>query len=291
MTFKSRDNIIFKGKATVSQGTFSIDFTVPKDINFSYGHGKISLFATDGMQTALGVHDSIVVGGIGNPESIDSEGPQIKIYLNDTKFTNGGICNSNPLLLVYLSDASGINTTGAGIGHDLTATLTYPAGQSETFNLNNFYKANTDDYTQGIATYQFSGLTPGTYTIEVKAWDAFNNSNTGKIVFRVIGDDKLVVGNFYCVPNPVKDNTQFYFETNTNETELDVKLEIFNINGSKVAELLKKRIYTEGYRIGPLEWNGCNSNGEKLAKGIYFARIQVSSVQGEQVATTKFVVL
>ncbi|MBC7125426.1 MAG: T9SS type A sorting domain-containing protein, partial [Bacteroidales bacterium] len=175
--------------------------------------------------------------------------------------------------------------------HDLTATLTYPAGQSETFNLNNFYKAITDDYTQGIATYQLSGLTPGTYTIEVKAWDAFNNSNTSKIVFRVIGDDKLVVGNFYCVPNPVKDYTQFYFETNTNETELDVKLEIFNINGSKVAELLKKGIYTEGYRIGPLEWNGCNSNGEKLAKGIYFARIQVSSVQGEQVATTKFVVL
>lgn len=291
MTFKSSDNIIFKGKATVLQGTFSIDFTVPKDINYSYGYGKISLFATNGMQTALGVHDSIVVGGIGNPESIDSEGPQIKIYLNDTKFTNGGICNSNPLLLVYLSDASGINTTGAGIGHDLTATLTYATGQNETFNLNYFYKANTDDYTQGIATYQFSGLTPGTYTIEVKAWDVFNNSNTGTILFQVIGDDKLVVGNFYCVPNPVKDNTQFYFETNTNETELDVKLEIFNINGAKVAELSKKEIYTTGYRIGPLEWNGCNSNGTKLAKGIYFARIHVSSVQGEQVATTKIVIL
>lgn len=291
MTFYSRDNIIFKGKATVSQGTFSIDFTVPKDINFSYGYGKISLFATDGMQTALGVHDSIVVGGIGNPESIDSEGPQIKIYLNDTRFTNGGICNPNPLLLVYLSDASGINTTGTGIGHDLTAKLTYPNGNSETFNLNNFYKANTDDYTQGIATYQLSDLTPGTYALEVKAWDAFNNSNTGTILFRVVSNDKLVLDNFYCVPNPVKDNTHFYFETNANETELDVKLEIFNINGAKVAELVKQTIYTEGYRIGPLEWNGCNYNGEKLAKGIYFARIHVVSVQGEQVATTKIVIL
>lgn len=291
MTFYSRDNIIFKGKATVSQGAFSIDFTVPKDINYSYGHGKLSLFATDGIQTALGVHDSIVVGGIGTPESIDSEGPQIKIYLNDTKFTNGGICNPNPLLLVYLCDASGINTTGAGIGHDLTAKLTYPNGNSETFNLNNFYKANTDDYTRGIATYQLSDLTPGTYAIEVKAWDAFNNSNTGTIFFRVIGDDKLVVSNFYCFPNPVKDNTQFFLETNTNETELDVKLEIFNINGAKVAELFKKSIYTEGFRIGPLEWNGCNFNGVKLAKGIYIARIQVSSIQGEQVATTKIVIL
>lgn len=291
MTFKSRDNIIFKGKATVSQGIFSIDFTVPKDINFSYGHGKISLFATNGMQTALGVHDSIVVGGIGNPESIDSEGPQINIYLNDTKFTNGGICNSNPLLLVYLSDASGINTTGTGIGHDLTAKLIYPTGNSETFNLNNFYKANTDDYTQGVATYQLTDLNQGTYTMEVKAWDAFNNSNTSTIAFRVIGDNKLVVSNFYCIPNPVKDNTQFYFETNSSETDLDVKLEIFNINGSKVAELSKKGIYTQGYRIGPLEWKVYNTSGAKLAKGIYFARIRVSSVQGEQVATTKIVVL
>lgn len=291
MTFKSRENIIFKGKATVKQGDFSIDFTVPKDINYSYGPGKISIFATDGVVSALGVHDSILVGGIGTPESIDSQGPTINLYLNDTKFTDGGICNTNPLLLIYLTDESGINTTGTGIGHDLSATLTYPNEQTESINLNNYYKANTDDYTHGKAAYQLTALTPGTYTVVVKAWDTFNNSNTGSITFKVVDQNRFVLENFYCTPNPITDYTHFYFETNNSGTTLDIKIDIFNINGTQVAQLVKKGIYTEGYRIGPFEWNGRNHNGAKLAKGIYFARIAVSSGQGEQLATTKFIVL
>ena len=291
MTFKCRENIIFKGKATVSHGNFSIDFTVPKDINFSYGRGKISLFATDGLLTALGVHDSVMVGGIGNPEVIDNHGPQVNIYLNDTRFTDGGICNPNPLLLVYLSDENGINTTGIGIGHDLTATLTYPNGQTETINLNNYYEADTDNYTNGKAAYQLSGLPSGLHTVEVKAWDTFNNSSTNKLSFRVLDDSNFRLENFYCFPNPVSDKTQFYFETNFSATNLDLKIEIFSINGTKVAELVKNSIYAEGFRIGPVEWNGRSFNGAKLAKGLYFARLQVSSIQGNEVAATKLIIL
>jgi hypothetical protein len=40
--------------------------------------------------------------------------PQIKLFLNDEKFVNGGITNQNPVLIVKLSDSSGINTTGTG---------------------------------------------------------------------------------------------------------------------------------------------------------------------------------
>lgn len=291
MTFKCRENTIFKGRATVTQGNFSINFTVPKDINFAYGPGKVSLFATDKMFTALGANDSIIIGGIGTPQEIDTQGPQVNIYLNDTKFTNGGICNPNPILLVYLSDASGINTTGIGIGHDLVATITHPNGQSENINLNSFYKANTDDYARGSAYYQLSGLSPGLYTVNVKAWDAYNNSNSGTISFRVIDDTQFVVGNFYCVPNPVTDIARFYFETNTSYTNLDVKIEIFDIGGSKIAELVKEHTYIEGYRIGPFEWNARSYNGGKLAKGVYFARIKVKSEHGEELATTKIMIL
>ena len=41
-TFKQRKNIIFKGKAEISNGEFDLEFIVPKDILFDYGNGKIS---------------------------------------------------------------------------------------------------------------------------------------------------------------------------------------------------------------------------------------------------------
>lgn len=66
---------------------------------------------------------NFIVGGQGNTIDGDNEGPEIKPYLNDELFANGGIANQNPILLVKLTDSSGINTAGTGIGHDIVATL------------------------------------------------------------------------------------------------------------------------------------------------------------------------
>lgn len=286
MNIKVRDNTLFKGFATVQNGSFTIDFTVPKDINYAYGKGKISLFAYDGLRAALGYHDSIIVGGIGSPVQIDNEGPAIEIFLNDMKFRNGGIADSNPLLLIHLSDPSGINTTGIGIGHDLTATVTYPYGQSTDINLNEFYKANINDYTHGKAEYRLTGLPEGLYKVEVKAWDTFNNSSKGSLTFRVLAEGKPTITNFYCTPNPVSNFTHFYFESNV-LTIQNVKIEIFDLSGTKVAELWKNNVFTGGYRIGPLEWNATNFNGAKLSKGIYIARLTANLGNTSQRATTK----
>ncbi|MEO5561792.1 MAG: type IX secretion system sortase PorU, partial [Chitinophagaceae bacterium] len=46
--FTTRTNILFKGKASVANGLFSFSFKVPKDINYQFGHGKLSLYAENG---------------------------------------------------------------------------------------------------------------------------------------------------------------------------------------------------------------------------------------------------
>ncbi len=290
MTFTCRDNIIFKGLASVRNGQFSIDFIVPKDINYSYGNGKISLFAYDGISTALGVFDSVTVGGVGIPEELDTTGPEISIYLNDKRFADGGICAPNPKLIIALHDPSGINTTGIGIGHDLTATLFYPDGKTEFINLNSFYKANIDDYTRGTVSYQLTNLTPGTYVIDVKAWDVFNNSNSKKISFRVTDDNNWQIDNFYCSPNPVSIYTNFYFESNQTNESIDITIDIYDVNGSKVAQLYKNGITSEGYKIGPFEWHATNGYGAKLAKGLYIARLTAQSKMGTKQYSTKIVI-
>ena len=158
-TFQVRNNVIFKGKASVTNGRFSFSFKVPKDINYQYGNGKLSLYAEDGNRDGNGFFTGFIVGGAANNAGSDNDGPEIKPYLNDEKFVSGGLSNENPVLLVKLSDSSGINTTGAGIGHDIVATLDNDSRQF--FILNDFYEGELDSYKKGEVRFQMPGLEPG----------------------------------------------------------------------------------------------------------------------------------
>ncbi|MEI9910284.1 MAG: hypothetical protein WDO71_11795 [Bacteroidota bacterium] len=51
--FSTQTNILFKGKASVANGRFSFSFKVPKDINYQYGNGKLSLYAENGSQDGM----------------------------------------------------------------------------------------------------------------------------------------------------------------------------------------------------------------------------------------------
>ena len=48
-SFSVQRNILFKGSATVVNGLFKIKFNIPKDINYSFGEGKISYYAESGI--------------------------------------------------------------------------------------------------------------------------------------------------------------------------------------------------------------------------------------------------
>ena len=77
----------------------------------------------------------------------DKNGPDIKLYLNDTLFRNGGITDNNPKLLAIIEDKAGINTTGSGIGHDLTGFLDNDRNRS--FVLNDYFENDFDNLYQG----------------------------------------------------------------------------------------------------------------------------------------------
>jgi hypothetical protein len=92
-SFPARTNIIFKGKVTAANGRFSFTFKVPKDINYQFGNGKISLYAENGNQDGKGSFTGFLVGGAAASADNDKIGPEIKTYLNDEKFVNGGVSN------------------------------------------------------------------------------------------------------------------------------------------------------------------------------------------------------
>jgi hypothetical protein len=277
--FKSRNNILYSGKATVTDGRFSFGFYVPKDINYSYGPGKISYYSNDSLVDAHGSCEAFIVGGIGTEHALDGESPVVELYMNDSFFVSGGITDADPSLLVFAQDNFGINTTGNGIGHDLTATL--DGDRVNAVILNEFFQAHTDSYNSGVIRYPYSGLDAGPHEITVKIWDIHNNSTEETIEFIVVETEEMLLESLFNYPNPFREHTLFNIEHNRPDREMKLTLTIYNLSGELV-RIIEKQVYSAGYRIEPVEWDGCGAGGSRLGGGVYIYRAVLSTEEGEQ---------
>lgn len=276
--FWVQNNVIYNGTSSVVDGEFVMEFVVPKDINFSYGKGKLSFYAVSDKCDASGGNSDVIVGGIDVTQAIDSEGPSMDLYMNNEFFDDGGITNSSPVFIADLEDESGINTVGNGIGHDLKMLLTSENIGQEII-LNEYYVSKIDDFSKGKVSYQLLGLDPGQYKIEFIAWDVFNNSSTGQLHFTVKDDDEMVISNTYNYPNPFPDKTTFKFSHNKPNEALSTMIEIYTISGALVKTLVQYNNY-DGFVVNDIVWEGKSDSGALLPTGTYIYKISTIGEDG-----------
>lgn len=278
MTFNLRNSMLFNGKTAVENGQFDISFMMPKDINFSYGKGLISFYATDYETDANGSFSNIVIGGFNETAIPDVDGPEARIFIDDTLFVNGGITNENPIFYAFVRDENGINMTGAGIGHDITATVS--GATNKYYDLNSYYETpvSADDY--GTIAYRMYGLNEGEHHLTFRVWDIYNNSTTVSIDFTVIKSNNLTVQKAYNSPNPMTSFTNFYFEHNQKE-EMDITIDIFNVSGQRVKTIRESRFGT-GTRTEPIYWDGTSDSGQPLQAGVYIYNVSVTTSKNEK---------
>jgi len=277
--FTTRNSMLFQGKASIKNNLFKLDFIVPKDIAYQVGKGKFYFQTMINGQLGLGNYDQVLVGGISQNATTDNVGPTVNLYLNDENFVDGGITNSQPKLIAAISDSSGINTTGNGIGHDIIADLT--GATSEKITLNDYYTANTDSYQSGRIEYPMEKLSPGDYTLNFKVWDTYNNSSTKSLAFKVVNDEKFTLDHVLNYPNPFTESTAFYFEHNRPNDILNVLIQIFSISGKLVKTIEDENIQPGSLRIGPIYWNGKDDFGDNIGRGTYVYKVRVKTASGE----------
>lgn len=275
--YNTYKNSIFKGQCSVVNGAFSFSFIVPKDINYAIGDGRISYYATNTVTDANGYQNDIVIGGSADTLLSDKDGPKIKLYMNDEKFVYGGITDPNPKLLAELWDTSGINTTGNGLGHDLTAVL--DADSKNPVVLNDYYQTALNNFRRGSVSYPFSSLSDGPHTLKVKAWDILNNSAEDNTEFIVEASAKLALKHVYNYPNPFTTHTEFMFEHNRPGQELKIQVQIYSVSGH-IVKTIQEDVVASGYRIDDLHWDGLDDYGDKIGKGVYIYKIHVKDQQG-----------
>ncbi|RYF87415.1 MAG: type IX secretion system sortase PorU, partial [Chitinophagaceae bacterium] len=276
--FQNQTNVLFKGKASAAAGKFSFRFRLPKDINFQYGSGKISLYAQDGTRDGNGYSSNVVIGGISNSGVSDNIGPEIKAYLNDERFVNGSISNTAPVLLLKLFDSSGINTGSTSIDHDIVATL--DNHNNQYFILNNFYETELDSYQKGAVRFQLPSLEPGSHSLKIKAWDVVNNSSEYILNFSVVNNEELRLEHVLNYPNPFTTKTAFWFEHNYPGIDLSAKVDIFTVSGKRI-KTIAQTINTPGNRSMELDWDGTDEWGERVGRGVYIYRLFVKTPNGK----------
>ena len=286
--FNLRNSVIFNGKTDVKNGYFKMDFIVPRDIAYRYGQGLISYYATDYEIDANGSCDSFIIGGFYDAAIADDEAPDIRLFIDDTLFVNGGLTGENPTLIAYVADESGINTTGAGIGHDIMATLSGPSKNS--YCLNDYFVSEVDDPGKGVITYKMQDLADGDYTLTLKVWDIYNNSNTASIDFTVVHSDGMTIENPINLPNPMTDETRFSFDHNQVGNNMKVDIYIYDIMGRWVTTL-SETVTGTSTRIAPIRWDGRSSNGMILRNGVYVYRIVATNDKGETASVVSKLVL
>lgn len=229
---------IFSGATEVKEGLFNYTFMVPKDIRYNFGNGRIVYYAvtTDSLETAeaVGHFEDFTIGGTGSIVTVDTVGPKMHIYLNTPAFQDGDRTYATPRFFAELEDEHGINTAGAGIGHDLM--LVIDDDSKQIYTLNEYFTAADNSYQRGQVSYLMEELPNGSHSLSFRAWDLLNNSTTQRLNFIVEAGLDPSIYSVTTYPNPVQTEGIVNLVVNYDQPDelLSTEIYLYSTNGQMV---------------------------------------------------------
>ncbi len=282
--------ILYTGKVAVANGKFRFTFTVPADADTRFGQVKLMYYADDGNRDAMGVDNHFVVGGRSAAPVKDEAGPGIRAYLDKETFKSGDRVSQTPLLLLKLTDASGFNISGNGIGHDLVAILDGDA--RSTMILNDFFvpEAAQPGFA-GSVSIRMQELAEGKHKLYVRAWDVYNNAGETVIEFEVVKQRVINITSLKVFPNPLQKQSVFSLTMDGDTRDSKVVLAVFAGNGRLIWQQ-EKAINEANLRSLVIPWNESGKQDGSLPPGVYFCRVIVLNREGIKTSkTVKLIIL
>jgi Peptidase family C25. len=287
-TFEDYPGLLYAGVAEVKGGLFEFTFVVPKDLIYRGGNGKINLYAYSGAKggshyEAMGVSHAICVKpGAGQHGVRDTIPPEIReLYIGHPNFSMDNPIGSTPLFAATIADASGINLSGTGVGHNMT--LVVDGREDLTFNLNSSYTASELEAGVGRVLYLLPKLEEGDHTAIFTVWDVCNNVTTHSFAFRVHAGQPPTVVESRARPGVLSPDDPLVVEVYNNApgVEVDVIVELYDYRGALVAR--SPRMVTRSGYDAPavIQWQPRLQTGGALSGGLYIYRLRMT--RGESV--------
>ena len=286
--YYDRLNTVYNGNDYVKNGRFKFTFAVPKDIKYSDQNALMNLYAvnTDKTVMANGICDNLVLNGSGE-QGQSTIGPNIYCYLNSSAFTNGGSVNSTPYFVAEISDEDGINASGSGIGHDLQ--LVIDGDMSKTYSLNDYFQFDFGSYQKGKVGYSIPALDYGSHKLRFTAWDILNNSSTVELAFKVEKALEPLFLDVDCSPNPARTQTTFRIVHDRIDSQMDVKLDIYDTSGRHLWTHAENGVTTDN--TFTINWDLTVDGGRRLHTGLYLYKISISSEGSTYASKTKKLII
>lgn len=283
--FNDRPNILYSGKANVSDGEFSFTAMIPRDIRYNYGNGRINYYASEANshREAQGFSESFVVGGSSSNFVNETDGPIVEMFLNTPNFVSGGKVNETPLFIAKIFDINGINTVGSGIGHDLRLVIDNNPYNSHI--MNEYFEADTDSYQSGVVRMKLPELEAGKHTLTLYAWDLLNNSTTATLDFEVVPGLKPEIFEVSNFPNPVKTSTTFVITHDRPQVILETTVDVYDVAG--------RNIYTRSQSSAEnINWDLTDATGKRVPAGVYIYKISIKTLNSKMTSKgNKIIVL
>ena len=278
-----REDLIWRGEVRVDQGRFAATFVVPKDISYSNEPGRVTVYVSSDQAQALGFSEHFIVGGTSDNPPLDAVGPQLSLFLNDTTFVSGSLTTPEPELIVKLFDESGINTVGAGVGHEMLLVLNGDEGRA--VDISSAFQSAENSFQRGEVRWPLSRQEPGIHSLKVRAWDVLNNSGEAMLEYVVTPDEALEVRNVYNYPNPMNRHTRFVFEHNQPPgTPAQVQVRIYTLNGRPVRTIPSEEALPTGVLTGgpvQVEWDGRDDDLDRVPTGIYLYKVRIEAERAD----------
>lgn len=277
VTYRMAGPRIYRGPATITNGTFDFTFITPLDIGYGGVEAKLVAYAALDTVDAVGLIDSVAVSDV-IAETTDSAGPAITYgFTGRSNFISGDRITPNEQLALTLVDSSGINLA-AGIGHGISLEIDNES--ANTVMLTDLFEYQQDNFTTGSLAYPMQGLEPGRHTFKIKAWDNANNSTSIEFTAEVVASGFLAIENLLNYPNPMQAATTFYFELTQPVSRFS--LDIFTLSGRKIKSFNRFGLGADNYPNGTykLTWDGRDADGDRVATGVYIYKAAAQPENG-----------
>ncbi|MDO4461300.1 MAG: type IX secretion system sortase PorU [Bacteroidia bacterium] len=273
---------LFHSTCKVTNGQFNVPILLSKDIDVVEGYGRLSYVAwsTDGNYSAKGGSNMVLVGGLSDAVQTDTIGPDVKLTLDFPSWHEGMATSASPMLYAVLSDISGINFSGIGIGHSIT--LTIDDNFANSIVMDDYYSIISSDPETGRIVYQLDNLTPGIHKVSLKAWDNMGNSTTETVSILIASQAQIQFDGISLSKESHSVGSGTYtlhFYHNNASAANSIYLSIYSVDG-KLMGSAQTTLPTGTTDSGSLTLSDLFSSSLSLPRGVYILNAQVEGSNG-----------
>lgn len=274
MTYNERSTNLSVITDSLTDGRFRFSMIIPRDISYTDEAARLSLYAVSDDHTfeANGYTEQIHLNGTFADAAVDTIPPKVFVYLNTPDFPDGGTVGAEALFVAEISDDSGINSSGSGIGKDIRLVIDGAAAQ--TYILNDYFSYDFGNNLSGRVEYPLTGLARGRHTLSFRVWDINQNSTTRTLNF-VVGESTSGVFDVNLTHQAVHDRSTFVTTLPGTYGAGTVTIDVYDISGRHV--WTGQTAVPAGASYCAISWSACDFAGSPLPSGIYLYRSRFES--------------